>query len=172
MTHVSIRTKRLRLREIDLEDAEWIEREISNKNVQKWLTGPRYRYEKAHSVDWITSQAPDNGTFVVEAEEPIGVVEIDRCSSDMGLGYWLKEAAWGNGFMTEALWAAVDWHFKTRSDDLHTGHMPRNHESRRILENLGFKRKELRREFSPFFGGDVDLQKVSLTQADWRLRNA
>ena len=172
MTDFFIQTERFTLRPPTVDDADWIAIEISNENVHRWLTGPPYPFNKSDALDWIADQAPECGVFVIQAQRPVGVVGLQNLAGSYGLGYWLRETEWGKGIMTEAAQAAVDWHFSKRDDKIHSGHLPRNHGSRRILENLGFRRTEVRKDYSPFFGEDIDVQKLTLTRADWELRNA
>lgn len=172
MTDFTIETGRFGLRRPTPADADWITIEISNENVQRWLTGPPYPFNKSDALYWIEEQGPDCGIFIIQSDRPLGVVGVETINGDYDLGYWLRETAWGNGIMTEAAQAVVDWHFENRIDDIHSGHLPRNHASRRILETLGFRRRNLDMVHSPFYDREVEVQKLVLTRADWVLRNA
>ena len=172
MTRFVLETERLGLRRASMDDVAWITREIANENVHKWLTGPPHPFRASDCVEWIEKQNTDCGIFVIEVDVPLGVVGVETGLGDFDLGYWLSEKAWGKGIMTEAARAAVGWHFAQYDVALRSGYLPKNHGSRRILETLGFKRTELKQAFSPFYGHDVDVQKMALSKPDWILRNA
>ncbi|OJD34676.1 glycosyltransferase family 25 protein [Diplodia corticola] len=85
------------------------------------------------------------------------------------LGYWLGEAAWGRGIMTEAAAAYADWVFETvpRLERLGGCVYSGNVGSVRVLEKIGFRREgSLRR--SVWKGGvwrDLDL--FGLLRDEW-----
>lgn len=55
------------------------------------------------------------------------------------LGYWLEEKQWGQGFMTEAVQAVLNYGFTQMSLHLVTANCyPHNQRSQRVLEKNGF----------------------------------
>ena len=56
------------------------------------------------------------------------------------INYALAEKHWGNGYMTEALKAAVEFAFTEMETEILTAfHFPENTASRRVLEKCGFR---------------------------------
>ena len=56
------------------------------------------------------------------------------------INYALAEKHWGNGYMTEALKAAVEFAFTEMNTEILTAfHFPENTASRRVLEKCGFR---------------------------------
>ena len=81
------------------------------------------------------------------SHEAIGAIELklnghtdmterdDECE----LGYWLAKPYWGQGYMTEALRAMVQYGFERKGlDVLAIGHFKENSRSRRVIEKCGF----------------------------------
>lgn len=159
MSEGAIDTRRLRLRLVTLADAGWVTEEISNPKVHRWLTGPPKHFALSDAVAFISERLTDPAFRVVErAGEPQGVVAIGA----EDLGYWLKESAWGQGYMTEAAGALVDWHFARRDEPLTSGWLVGNAGSEGVLRKLGFQDTGSRRDWSPFHGCDVEVMRVRL----------
>lgn len=56
------------------------------------------------------------------------------------LGYWLDEAYWGKGYMSEAVKAVLNYGFETLKLNLITANCyPHNERSRKVLEKQGFE---------------------------------
>ena len=63
-----------------------------------------------------------------------------ECPGVAMLGYWLDEACWGRGLMTEAARAVVGYGFSQLGLEMVTATCyPHNERSRRVLERLGFR---------------------------------
>ena len=71
----------------------------------------------------------------------IGCADVDEIEGAEGvIGYWLDEAAWGQGFASEAARAVVDFAFgQLGLTRLTTGHAADNPASGHVLEKLGFQ---------------------------------
>ena len=89
-------------------------------------------------------------TFAIEWKETgkvIGSVGIEEPDPDpekelLGreIGYALHKDYWGRGIMPEAVRAAIDWCFGVLGYDYLTcSHFDWNHQSRRVIEKLGFR---------------------------------
>ncbi|MEM6275693.1 MAG: GNAT family N-acetyltransferase, partial [Pseudomonadota bacterium] len=131
-----------------------------NPKVQRWLSGPPHPFALSDAVEWLrTSQGNPAYRAIVRDEEPVGVISI----ADLILGYWLKEAAWGQGYATEAGRALVAWHFAEVGGDLTSGWYLGNARSGAVLRKLGFRETEVRQEYAPVLGREVDVQKVALS---------
>jgi len=168
---MDIITERLRLRLMQPEDAEWIAREISNPSVQRWLTSPPHPYSLTDAHSFIAAKASDPGLRVIEHNGiGCGMIEItpatDTC---LGLGYWLRETAWGQGLMSEAARAMIDWIYETTTSDIRSGWIIGNAGSRNVLTKLGFQPDGQRQEYANFHGKDLILEQVRMTHAAWQL---
>lgn len=63
-----------------------------------------------------------------------------ECPGVAMLGYWLDEACWGRGLMTEAARVVVGYGFSQLGLEMVTATCyPHNERSRRVLERLGFR---------------------------------
>jgi RimJ/RimL family protein N-acetyltransferase len=163
----TLHTARLTLRPPQDDDAEWIAREIARPAVHQMLTSPPRPYSLQDARTWLASLSGQSGTFVIVADDPVGVIAIDRDADGNELGYWLRVGAWGHGYMTEAGLSVVsDW-FAGAGDDLVSGHLIANAASAGVLAKLGFRNESQVMRHSGFWGRDVKLQAMRLTKARW-----
>lgn len=163
---MDITTERLVLRQLGPEDAEWIAREIANPKVQVWLTSPPHPYRLADACEFIKRTSSNPLYRVIEvAGDAQGVISLKEGED---LGYWLRESAWGNGYMTEAATALLNAYFHVRVDDVPSGWIAGNAASRNVLEKLGFERCGEKRRMCFFRGEEVTVERVVLTHARWQ----
>jgi [ribosomal protein S5]-alanine N-acetyltransferase len=106
-----------------------------------------YPYTLPDAQWWIAQASkeapPTNFAIVIDgaAVGGIGLVfheDIHRCTAE--IGYWLGEAYWGRGVMSEAVRALTDWAFENFV--LHrvfAGVLEWNPASMRVLEKAGFQ---------------------------------
>jgi RimJ/RimL family protein N-acetyltransferase len=88
------------------------------------------------------------------------------------VGFALARAAWGRGYVSEALPALLDFAFETL--DLHRLEAdvdPRNERSIRVLERLGFEREGYLRERYHVNGELQDAVLYGLLRRDWVTRD-
>lgn len=157
-----ITTDRLTLRPLRAEDAPWIAREIANPKVQRWLTSPPHPYQLEHAEGFIAAKSADPGVRAITKDaSPIGVVTLGHRGED-DLGYWLAEHAWGQGYMTEAAGALLDWHFANGGGEVESGWVTGNAGSARVLDKLGFWPTETHQTYSQFHGKEVPVERVTL----------
>jgi len=91
-----------------------------------------------HEAEWRAGTAY---RFAIEHRESvIGIIDIDDVSEGEGeLGYWLDEAAWSQGFGTEAARAILGFGFHDVGlASIRASHAADNLNSGRILARLGF----------------------------------
>ncbi|MEM8592596.1 MAG: GNAT family N-acetyltransferase [Pseudomonadota bacterium] len=154
-----LKTERLVLRLPEKGDAAWIAREIANPKVHRWLTHPPRPYTLADAHEWLARVAGDPLVRLIAFKgRPVGMVSI----TDGDLGYWLEEAAWGQGFMTEAAHALVAFYYETRGGELLSGWLDGNAGSEGVLRKLGFADTGTRMEHSAYHGRDVLAHRVRL----------
>jgi RimJ/RimL family protein N-acetyltransferase len=154
MTSVSdaIRTQRLLLRPLRVDDVQPLFSLFSNWEVIRWLSSPPWPYtlgDAGSFVDTQLSQAPANKSYLAITLDGtlIGGIDTrdsreteDRARSPI-LGYWLGQPYWGRGYMTEAAGGFIGHIFASTSvDSIHTGAFAGNAASLRVQEKLGFER--------------------------------
>ena len=163
-----ITTDRLRLRPMERKDIADFVRDLSNWEVQQWLSIPPFPYRHADGEAFLTIVHANHGTdhptiFVVadkSSDEALGTVSVNIDGDGRGeLGYWLGRAHWGRGIMKEAVAAllrhALD-HPSLRRLIADTD--PENLRSQRILTAVGFKDRGLRDRSSPTRRGSTQLR--------------
>ena len=158
-----ITTDRLRLRLFQEEDANWIAREIANPKVHRWLTSVPRPYALSDAVDYLAVFLNDVGHRVIESNGGRqGVVSITdgELENPPELGYWLMEAAWGNGYMTEAAEALVCWHQAEFGSPILSGWIKGNTASENVLRKLGFEDDGVKETHAHFHGGPVQVIRV------------
>ena len=145
---VAIHTPRLLLRPQVEADIPAIVSGLNDWEVARWLTVVPFPYTRADGEEWIARQkppVPGAAHFAIDlpGHGLIGVVTIDN-----ELGYWLDRSAHGNGYMTEACVALLEWHFAALPDDIvPSGYHAGNAASAVVQRNLGFVesgRREMR----------------------------
>ena len=171
-----ITTERLTLRTATQADAAFIAREISNPQVQQWLTAPPHPYTLENAEYYVAHIARDEGFFLIEdAGGPVGFASI-RPRREPGedvrdLGYWLAVDAHGKGYMTEAATAALDWYFAQGEPYATSGWLEGNGASENVLTKLGFaKTGTIEQTYAQFHGREMPNIRVRLDRATWEAR--
>lgn len=166
---INIETKRLVLRPLVRGDRDVIVGLLNDIDVSRWLTVVPHPYTANDFdtfLDYLKTGSEFDG-FAIQAEDGvIGVIGIGET-----LGYWLGTAFHGNGYMTEAAEALVNWYFETSGAHvLSSGYFEGNTGSHGVLKKLGFRPTgRVITEYSQAQRRDVSLIKVSLNRADWEL---
>jgi RimJ/RimL family protein N-acetyltransferase len=171
-------TPRLRLRWLTLDDAEGLLSIFSNPEVTRyWSTEPWTSIEQAReSIEQsLAGYADGSGLrFAIELLEQSGIVGtaslhkfVDgsrRCE----IGYALARPYWAQGYVGEALRAALDYGFR----ELHLNRVeadidPNNIASGRVLERLGFRKEGYMPERWIVHGEPADTVYYGLLRRYW-----
>ena len=162
-------TRRLTLRPPLEVDADEIFNGLSNPNVGRMLTRVPSPYRLEDATEWIRkfSKQPDSMTFTIHRQNLLGVASIEDKGADVpGLGYWLAEPYWGQGFMTEAVRALVSHAFRRLGcEEIQSGAYADNPGSQRILEKVGFTATGTAQHFCQTRGMDVTCNRVVLKRS-------
>lgn len=140
-----LRTQRLHLRPMTIDDVDRIALFISDYEVSKWLARVPHPYEHEHAIDWVARNAKpkpaDETGFVLDRGEGlIGGIGFRLDEDTPDLGYWLAKPHWGKGLMSEAVEAVIGWLFEvTDHDQIGSGVFESNDVSLRIMTKLGFE---------------------------------
>lgn len=144
-----IHTPRLLLRPVKAEDVPRVQEEFGKWSIIKNMTkgvpwpyppdGAKYWFEQA------VMKAYANGTESIwaitkreDSARLIGVISIREDTGDGHRGFWLAEAEWGNGYMTEAVKTLNDWVFKnTPLTEIVIYNVASNEGSRRVKQKTG-----------------------------------
>lgn len=146
---MSIGTKRLNLRRIQLSDAEIITTLANNPAIASTTMRMPYPCHIEYIENWIKKDiqagGDNSGFFVISQKETsniIGVIglEVDLENERAELGFWLGADYWNNGYCTEAAQSMLDYGFNTlHLNRIWTFYIEGNHASGRVLEKIGME---------------------------------
>lgn len=143
-----LETERLILRNLEENDADALYPIRESEYVMRYNAMASYTME-----DWrmrVKRAAGKDGVFCLvdkATSRPIGMIDVH--DDDLrwkirayDLSYWLDESFAGQGLMTEALTAAVDWTFAALHAEVVSARcFAPNASSRRVLEKLGMRQE-------------------------------
>ena len=151
----------------------------SNAHVLRYWDAPPWP-ERARAERFIAAcrQIEEEGSGARLAIERgadgvfLGWVGLTRWNPDhrsASLGYCLDDAAWGQGYATEAARALLRWAFDTLDlNRVQAEADTRNAASARVLEKLGFEREGTLREDCVVNGEVSDSWVYGLIKRQWR----
>ena len=165
-----------RLRSWRLDDAASLVRHANNRRVSMNLRDAfPYPYNDADAAEWLeraVTRDPVTNFAIEVAGEAAGSVglrlDTDIFSRTAEIGYWLGEAHWGKGIVTEAVRAISRYAFE-RFDlaRIEAGVFERNPASMRVLEKNGFTLEGRLRQRVTKDGVTMDECLYALTREDW-----
>jgi [ribosomal protein S5]-alanine N-acetyltransferase len=174
----TLHTDRLRLRPFTDADADALYALHSNAVVLRYWDSPPWT-DRARADLFLARcrQIADEGTGARVAIERLtdgvflgwcGVTQWNPDYRSASLGYCLGEAAWGQGFATEAAGVLVQWAFDTFDlNRLQAEADTRNVASGRVLEKLGFVHEGTLREDCIVNGDVSDSWVFGLLRREW-----
>ncbi len=172
-----IETSRLLLRSLLESDVETIVAELNNYNIARNTARIPQPYHKDDAIEFLQFVEILDSNSKVCAISPKsnpdklwGVVsyEFSAQKNDAELGYWLSQAQWGKGYMSEAVSAIVEHAFTVSAlDKLIACFHNDNPVSGRILKNVGFEEVGHCSSFSKAQGKEVAVTNLALTRATW-----
>lgn len=133
------------LRPWQMEDAPSLAAQANNWNIARFMTNAfphPYTLENAHAFIDMASQTNTIFAIVVEGKAVGGIglyLQKDILCKNAELGYWLGEAYWGRGVVTQAIGQVVEYGF-AHFDLLRIYARPfgNNLASQRVLTKAGF----------------------------------
>ena len=162
-----------KIRKWELSDAADLAAAVSNKKIQDNLRdGLPYPYTEQDGTDYISAMlsADENETFAFavtvdgKAIGSIGVFRQSNIHRQTGeLGYYIAEAYWGKGIMTEAVKQICEYVF--RSSDIiriYAEPFACNIASCRVLEKAGFQYEGTLRRNAVKNGKVIDMKMYSM----------
>ncbi|MEQ5838679.1 GNAT family N-acetyltransferase [Paraburkholderia acidicola] len=175
----TLHTARLLLRPFTEADTDAIFALQSNAHVLRYWDSPPWKTRaQAERFIEVCRQFEQEGTGARLAIERaadsvfIGWCALSRWDPDnrsAKMGYCLDQAAWGQGFATEAASAVLQWAFDTLDlNRVQSEADTRNTASGRVLEKLGFIREGTLREDCIVDGEVSDSWVFGLLRREWR----
>jgi RimJ/RimL family protein N-acetyltransferase len=174
----TLKTRRLVLRAPQMADAERIATSLNNFAVSGNLARVPYPYHLSDARAWLRSQpahpAPGETNFGIDFLDQGFVGQVGfHAGSDRRpvLGYWLAEGHWGQGIMSEAVIASLDWFFATaRERAVISGVFVFNTPSFAIQKKLGFTVTGQSRLLCLARGEEVEHIDTEITRLAWENR--
>ena len=172
-----INTERLLLRPVLETDVETIVAELNNYNIARNTARIPQPYHRDDAIEFLQFIKTLDGRSLVCAISPKaapnelwGIISYEHklVKNDAELGYWLSQAKWGQGLMSEAAQAIVNYAFaKSHLEKLIACFHNDNPVSGRILKRLGFTEIAQCTSFSKAQGKDVQVTNLILTRDTW-----
>jgi len=175
----TLHTARLRLRPFTGADADPLFALHSSAHVLRYWDAPPWS-DRARADRFIAAcrQMAEDGSGARLALERasdgafVGWCALSRWNPDhrsAAIGYVLDEAAWGQGYATEAARAVLQWAFDALDlNRVQAETDTRNVASARVLEKLGFVREGTLREDCVVNGDVSDSWVYGLLRREWR----
>lgn len=175
-----LNTDRLTLRKFQNDDLKPICDFLNNFEVSKMLTVVPYPYTKGDGEWWLNhckyTPLTEEINWVIETAHGFsGVIGIRIPEGGVPrVGYWLAEAFWGRGYMSEATEAVVNYCFKVLgAAKVSSGAFCENEGSLNVLAKNGFQTIGLRSDKSRARGEEeMTLIDVELTRELWEAMQA
>lgn len=179
----TLRTARLLLRPFTEADTDAIFALQSNPRVLRYWDAPPW-HERTQAERFIVrckqmAQEGSGARLAIERTADgmfIGwctLMNWDPTYRSAMLGYCFAEAAWGQGFATEAAGALLQWAFNTLDlNRVQSEADTRNAASARVLAKLGFLREGTLRENCIVDGEVSDSWVYGLLRREWELRQS
>jgi len=174
-----LKTARLRLRGLRLEDAPAVERLAGAAQIAATTLRIPHPYPPGAAEDFILGQEEafargtgvTFGIFEGGSGEFVGCVGLG-CEEEhfrAELGYWIGVPYWGRGYATEAARQVVAFGFASfRLHRIDSRHFASNPASGRVLEKIGMRREGRRREaFFKAGRGFEDSVEYGLLSREW-----
>lgn len=162
-----------KIRKWELSDAADLAAAVSNKKIQDNLRdGLPYPYTEQDGADYISAMlsADENETFAFavtvdgKAIGSIGVFRQSNIHRQTGeLGYYIAEAYWGKGIMTEAVKQICEYVFRSSNIiRIYAEPFACNIASCRVLEKAGFQYEGTLRRNAVKNGKVIDMKMYSM----------
>jgi ribosomal-protein-alanine N-acetyltransferase len=134
---------------------------VEEKEAQKFIDWFRTRFAEKAGVRW--------GISLKGTDSIIGTIGFNNFTKKhrANLGYELHPDFWGNGYLTEALKAVVDFGFREIDiNRIEAEVMQGNIASERLLTKIGFTREGILRQWMYWNENQYDMTMFSLLQSD------
>lgn len=176
----SIETERLILRQMTLEDTDFVFQHFSDPAVSRYLMDepPVTEYAQAQEIIqfYIESEGKPHNRWVMVRKSDhqsigtCGFHKWDKRYFRAEIGYDLSPSCWGQGYMTESLRAVISNGFEQmRLNRIDALVYIENAPSIQLLQRLGFKQEGILRDYFYLDGKFYDHHLFALLQREWPL---
>jgi ribosomal-protein-alanine N-acetyltransferase len=173
-----IETPKLRLRNLTLKDTDFIYKHFSNKKVCEYLLDEETFTSLDEAIELVNSYSnPEEKNFnrwgIVRKEDNnlIGTCGFhcwDKTNNIAEIGYDLWHEYWGQGYMAEALEAAIHSGFQNMKLNRIQAYVAlENDRSSALLKKLGFTNEGIIRDKHLFHGSYYDHYCFSILKREW-----
>jgi RimJ/RimL family protein N-acetyltransferase len=175
-----LETDRLILRSLTSADIPLIQHSASVREIADTMISIPHPYPEGEAKRYVAQKITEfeqgqSRTFAIERKsEPCfcGVVEIrdiEREHSQAELSFWLAVAAWGQGYMSEALKPMLNYGFEQLDlNRLYAYHMVRNPGSGKVLQKNGFTQEGILRQRIRKWGVFEDVKLWAILRQEWQ----
>ena len=180
LTQPTLQTRQLRLSPIAPSDTAAIQKAASVREIADAMITIPHPYPDGEAERYVVRkqaerEAGGSATYTIKQKPKAlfcGIIElreIDREHSHGELSFWLDVAAWGRGYMSEAVQLVVRYGFEVLDlNRLYAYHMLRNPASGRILAKNGFKQEGLLRQCVRKRERFEDVALWAILRQDWQ----
>lgn len=183
MDQPQLKTHRLYLSPMHSSDIPDIQRAASDREIADTMIslphpypdGEAERYFQRLQAEMQADRAYVYSIREMEEGNFCGLIElraIEREHSQAELSFWLARESWGQGYMSEAVQATVQFGFEVLGlNRLYAYHMLRNPAAGNILEKCGFTQEGMLRQRVIKWGNFEDVALCAILKQDWESRN-
>lgn len=171
---MKLTTKRLIIRDMELEDLDRFDSLANSDFVLKYLC--MYKMDRDGSLAYIRQMIEKQRDFAIalkDTNELIGKIHLDEDALRFGTGavdlaYWLGEPYTRQGYMTEALRAVIKWLFNSQGCEIASAQaLAPNTASQALLKGLGFTQEGILRRAMNWEGTVYDSVCFSLLREEF-----
>jgi len=174
----TLETERLNLRQLTLEDTDFVFRHFSDPAVTRYLMDepPVTDHAQAREIIQFYLEPAGKthnrwGIFRKSDRQPIGTCGYHKWNKRYfraEIGFDLGPGFWGQGYMTEALRLVITHGFeRMKLNRIDALVYVENDRSIRLLQRLGFKQEGLLRDYFYLDGRFYDHYLLALLQREW-----
>lgn len=170
---IQLTTERLVLRPWAESDAETLYEYARDERVGPVTGWPAHTSpEESRRILKAVLMPDDNAAVTLrQSGELVGCLGIKNnavCPGEPEIGYWIGVPHWGNGYMPEAVRAALKMLFTERAAGrVWCGHYEGNDKSRRVIEKCGFRYQLDREEDVTLMGERRRCFYYAITREEW-----
>lgn len=179
MEPVTLRTARLELRTPTNENAAAIAEACQDPEIPRWTVVPSpYSLEDAQQFVELVAKSWESGdeaTWAIHHDgQLIGMIGVHDITGNVSggqaeIGFWITAGARGNGYVTEAAGAVIDWGFtKLGLARIEWRAVAGNIASARTAQSLGFRYEGVLRQAHASPRGRADAWVAGLLKTDDR----